>query len=191
METDDRSSDAFGRYSSLASDPYTKQFYPSAALACPAEEYTNYGFIAVLGLAQRLCLEFLPITWQEPLDMVGRGGQARINQSLMHLQISFAFKRFDHQPSYDPFQEIVQEMAVLAHPSIRQHQHIIQLEGICWDITEEGEAWPVLVFEKTHLGDLYEFARSNKGKSLPIEDRLELCADVQACYSITQVSILN
>ena len=178
MDTDDRSSDSFGRCSSLASDPYTKHFHPSATLASPAVKYADYSFIAVLALAQRLRIDFLPITWQAPLGAVGRGGQARINQALINVQTSFAFKHFDSmQPRY-PFKDILQEIVVLSHPSIRKHQYIVRLEGICWDFTEKDEVWPVLVFEKTHFGDLHDFARSERGRSLSIRDRLELCADI-------------
>ena len=38
--------------------------------------------------------------------------------------------------------------------------------------------WPVLVFEKTSLGDLDHFVRYGKGRLLPVEDKLRLCFDV-------------
>lgn len=178
MERDDGYSDDFGCYSSLASDRHTKRFYSSASLEYVKDEYAGYSFIAVLGLAQRLHVDFLPITWDEDLRPIGRGGQARINQVMMNIQTSFAFKSFDHQRLEDPFREIVQEITVLAHPSIRQHPYINRLEGICWDITENDEVWPVLVFQKTHLSDLYDFATSERGIKLSAQDRLELCADI-------------
>ena len=61
---------------------------------------------------------------------------------------------------------------------VRQHKHIITLEGICWDIPEDNQVWPVLVFEKSHLGDLHCFARLERFKNLSIEDKLNLCADI-------------
>lgn len=178
MERDDGYSDDFGCYSSLASDRHTKRFYSSASLKYVEDEYAGYSFIAVLGLAQRLHVDFLPITRDEDLRPIGRGGQARINQVMVNIQTSFAFKSFDHQRPEDPFREIVQEITVLAHPSIRQHPYINRLEGICWDITENDEVWPVLVFQKTHLSDLYDFTTSERGIKLSAQDRLELCADI-------------
>lgn len=51
-----------------------------------------YNLIAFLAIAQKLEIDFLPITWQPALSKVGAGGTAEIRQSLIHLQMSFAFK---------------------------------------------------------------------------------------------------
>src|ERR1700722_17256900 len=162
---------------SLQSDPRITRFGASATLVHPGEDYSEYGFIAVLGLAQRLKVDLLPITWQAPLGPIGRGGQGEINQALVNVQTSFAFKHFDHAKC-DPFKEAIQEMVVLSHPVVQDHLHIVKLLGICWDIPQDDEVWPVLVFEKAHLGDLYHFAQSGKGKNLSLEDMLKICVDV-------------
>lgn len=173
----DRSLGFFGGFDSLASNPSTKKFGSSAGPVHASKKYADYGFIAILGLAQRLHVRFLPITWQVPLGQIGKGGQAGINEALANAQISFAFKIFG-RPQRHPFREIAQEMVVLSHPMVRQHKHIITLEGICWDIPEDNQVWPVLVFEKSHLGDLYRFAGLESFKDLSIEGKLNLCADV-------------
>jgi len=72
----------------------------------------------------------------------------------------------------------VQEIVVLYHPVVRNHPHIIQLMGICWDIPCNNQVWPALVFKKTHLGDLYRFTRSAKGRDLALEDKLKVCVEV-------------
>lgn len=161
----------------MASDYNTKIFGSSATPVLASEQYADYGFVAVLGLAQRLHIRFLPITWQAALGRIGKGGQARINQVLANLQISFAFKLFNHQQQY-PFREIVQEMVVLSHPVVRKHENIVRLEGICWDISEEDHVWPVLVFQKSHLGDLHNFVKLERFKSLSMEDKVSLCVDI-------------
>jgi Protein tyrosine and serine/threonine kinase len=176
-EMTDRSSSFFSDSSSLASDYNTKVFGSSARLVHASEQYAEYGFIAVLGLAQRLHVRFLPITWQAALDQIGKGGQARINEALVNVQTSFAFKLFN-RPQQHPLSEIAQEMVVLSHPMVRKHEHIVTLEGICWDIPEDDQVWPVLVFQKSHLGDLYHFAKLERFKDLSIEERLNLCADI-------------
>ena len=140
-------------------------------------QYANYGFIAFLGLAQRLRLPFLPITWQTALAPVGEGGQAEINQALVNNETSFAFKCFKRS-DIDPLKEIVQEMVVLSHPVVQEHEHILSLEGICWDVTDYDEVWPVLVFQKSQLGDLYRFAKSEKFANQSIHDLLNICVDV-------------
>ena len=162
---------------SLEEDPLTTRFGASATPVYPGKDYSDYGFIAVLGLAQRLNIDLLPITWQAPLGPIGQGGQGEINQALVNLQTSFAFKCFDHARS-DPFRETIQEIVVLSHPLVQDHPHIVKLIGICWDIPQDDHVWPVLVFEKTHLGDLYRFARSGKWKHLSLKDKLKICVDV-------------
>ena len=54
----------------------------------------SYNFIDILAVAPRMNIDFLPITWQPALDGIGEGGTAEIRQSLIELQMSFAFKRF-------------------------------------------------------------------------------------------------
>jgi hypothetical protein len=174
----------------IETDPYTKCFGTyttcfgtSATPVSTGGAYSDYGFIAMLGLAQQLKIDLLPITWQVILGLIGQS-QATINQALVNVQTSFAFKRFKHNVT-DPLRETVQEMVILGHPLVQEHPHIVQLLGICWDISQDSQdiskatqVWPVLVFEKSHLGDLYYFARLGKGKDLSLEDRLKICADV-------------
>ena len=166
-----------GGFSSLASDLNTKILSPSARPVHASEQYADYDFIAFLGLAQRLHVGFLPITWQAPLGQMGRGGQAGINEALANIQTSFAFKLFKH-PQEHPFREVAQEIVALSHPVVQKHEYIVTLEGICWDVPENDHVWPVLVFEKSYLGDLHSFAKQEKFRNLSIEDRLNLCANV-------------
>lgn len=168
---------SLGDSSSLASDNNTKVFGSSAKPVHASKQYADYSFIAVLGLAQRLRIRFLPIIWQAALGRIGKGGQAGINQALVNVQTSFAFKLFNRPQQY-PFREIAQEMVALSHPVVQKHEHIATLEGICWDIPDDDQVWPVLVFQKSHLGDLHSFERLEKFKNLSMDDRLNLCADV-------------
>ena len=61
---------------------------------------------------------------------------------------------------------------------MHNHPHIVNLLGICWDLSLEGRAWLVLVFEKAEFGNLKEFARLEVGKNLCFEDKLKLCTDI-------------
>lgn len=164
--------------SSAATDPYIKRFSESARRVRPGEAYSDYGFIAVLALIQRLMIDLLPITWQAALGSLGRGGQGEINQALITIEMSFAFKRFESKGPDDPYREVVQEMVVLRHPAVRDHPHIVQLIGVCWDVPDSNHVWPVLVFEKTHLGDLDHFVGSGNGRSLRLEDKLKICVEI-------------
>jgi Protein tyrosine and serine/threonine kinase len=156
----------------------------SAAPEKRVQSDTHYDFVTFLGLAQRLEIDFLPITWQPKLDVIGKGGTAEIWQTLINVQISFAFKRIkqSRQARLDEskiFQDLILEIAVLGNEVIRNHPNIIRLEGICWDIQPgEEKIWPVLVFEKSQYGDLEKFANSDRGKIMRFEDRLRLCVDI-------------
>ncbi len=150
IEMIDRSLSLSGDINSLVSDPSTKKFDSSVESVFASEKYADYDFIAMLGLAQRLHVRFLSITWQTSLSSIEKNGQAEINESLVTAQISFAFKLFNRSQQHF-FREIVQEMIVLSHSMIRQHRHIVTLEEICWDISENNQVWSVLMFERVIL----------------------------------------
>lgn len=168
--------------------------------ATPEKADFRYDLMTFLGVAQKLEIDFLPITWQPGLDRIGRGATAEIREASMSLQASFAFKRPIFQSSFE-FDELedrilpslIAEISILGHPLIRQHPNIIQLEGICWEVfSGEGESVsrdrpiqsakggivPVLVFEKTNHGDLRGFMMNHTGKQLGFTERLEMCIAV-------------
>lgn len=166
--------------------------YQSARSVEHAEPDLYLDFISFLAVAQKLEIDFLPITWQTALDEVGRGGTATIRQLLINLQMSFAFKRVLTSRKEDRyiFRELINEISVLGHPSIGEHPNIVSLEGICWDVLPYEKAWkvrPVLVFEKTQLGDLRNFADSDPGSNISVQDRLKLCNDVALALRDMQV----
>ena len=171
------SSILIGGSGSFASTYNTIIFRSSARPVRASDQYAHYDFIATLGLAQRLHVPFLPITWQAARGLIGMGGQAKINQSQITPDTSFAFKTFSNQQRAS-FAEIAREIAMLRHPIVHEHEHIVTLEGICWDIQEDNQVWPVLVFQQSHLGDLHGFSKLERFKNLSIEDRLDLCADI-------------
>lgn len=144
----------------------------------------DYDFVSLLALAQKLRIEFLPITWQPALQGIGLGATAEIRQSLINLQMSFAFKRITPRnylvsDETDLMRKLFAEILVLGHPSIYGHPNVMRLEGVCWDVSEEDEkVWPVLVFEKSQYGDLEWFVNSGQGKTVPLEQRLKLCAAI-------------
>ena len=118
------------------------------------------------------------------LGGIGQGGQATISQALATVQIRVAFKRFrdnltGNSDDDKPFQAIVKEIIMLSHHAIRDHPYVATLEGICWDIPGDGnQIWPVLIFEKTEFGDLYDFAKTGRGSALSTQEKLGLCTDI-------------
>lgn len=161
----------------------TKELGSGSRPSHSAAQYADHSFIALLALAQRLKIPFLPITWQALRDNLGQGGQARVSQALANVQTSFAFKRFrdDSTGNVDedtPFQAVINEMVMLSHHAIQDHPYVVTLEGICWDIPRDDQIWPVLVFEKSIYGDLFQFVKAGLGSALPTQEKLKLCADI-------------
>ena len=143
----------------------------------------DYDFLDVLGVAQRLRINFLPIRWQPALDEAGKGGTATIRQGQANLEMSFVFKQMKRTQS--PMKQaqymsaLIAEISILAHYRIKLHDNIVNVEGICWDVYPGSESvWPVLVFAKAPYGDLEMFMASSDGKELNFEKRLNILADV-------------
>ena len=143
----------------------------------------EYDFLDFLGVAQSLKIDFLPVRWQPALDRVGEGGTAEIREALFNLQITFAFKRI--KLPWSAFAEtrnwsaLVAEIVILGHPAFRHHPNVVTIEGICWDIVNGGKrVWPVLVFKKTHHGDLKRFMTLGPGIELDFKNRLDMLLDI-------------
>ena len=134
--------------------------------------------IAFLSIVQKCHVDFLPITWQPALDPLGVGGSGTISQSTFITGKPLAFKRFHHSEDSDgDFLPLMSEVLILSQPPIQNHPNIVDLEGICWEITRTEKALPVLVFGKASW-DLRQFLNVSEGMDMVIEDRLKICADI-------------
>ena len=136
--------------------------------------------IAFLSIVQKCDVDYLPITWQPALNMLGVGGSGTISQSTFITEKPLAFKRFHDSEKPDGFLPMMSEVLILSQPPIRNHPNIVDLEGICWEIQikpSTEKAVPVLVFEKA-TWDLQQFMNVREGKEMSFEDRLKICADV-------------
>jgi serine/threonine protein kinase len=163
-------------------------FLTSAITEQPILTEAEYSLISLLGIAQQRGLDFLPITWQMAEKLVGEGGTSVVNDALINLEFSFAFKRVSNEhktrASHEDsafsniFKELATEVFILTNSSIRKHPNIIRLEGICWDIDTAGSVWPVLVFQKSQHGDLHSFLSRPLGKSMDYVARTRLCIDI-------------
>ena len=144
--------------------------------------------IAFLTIAQKLGIDVLSIDGRSIGALAGKGGTSRVTQRQMDVQTSFAFKYFSSRQRLEfqrgklseaeVFQTLINEISVLAHPKVRWHANIVELQGVCWDIPADYEVWPILVFEKSQHGDLFNFLHSPIGRDISFTQRLELCIDV-------------
>lgn len=143
--------------------------------------------ISFLAVAQYYEIDFVSVTWEKGRGQMGLGATSKIWQSSLSRRVDFAFKRtklaerslVDSQDEERAFNALVSEISVLRHPSIQHHQNIVNLEGICWEIPPQSErVWPVLILEKSQLGDLESFMYSEEGRATTMHQRLGLCSDV-------------
>lgn len=139
-------------------------------------------FLSFLGIAQALGVAFLPITWEAERVNCGIGATAKIYQALLTADTSFAFKTFrsraleEKRSQEDTLQTLIDEITMLSQPFMRQHANIAQLQGICFEISpDDDKPWPVLVFEKSYEGGLWNFSQRT---CLTVDERLGTCADV-------------
>lgn len=159
-------------------DFFTSEIRKSARQGRP-----RYDFLSFLEAAQQNDVDFLAITWQDALDVLGKGATAEVRQSLVNLQMSFAFKRpLSHYTSVDEdalYGWLVREATILRHPAVRRHRNLLDLEGVCWDPSVSDKSLrPVLVFKRAEYGDSREFMASEEGQAMSLADRMSFASDV-------------
>jgi hypothetical protein len=110
-------------------------------------------FITFLAVAQRLQIQFLPITWQSTRQQIGIGGTSRIDEALMDLQTSFAFKRVAEEHKRDEtedsiFQVLISEITVLRHltPIVVRDRGLITLYSLA-----RGDQPNPVIFSVMHV----------------------------------------
>lgn len=155
-------------------------------------ETPGIAFARFFSQAMRLNVPFLPMTWDAGRDNIGSGATSSVNEAL-NLNLSLAFKRVDRRrPERQIYETLTREIAVLAHKSVRDHPKMVQLQGICWDLDDDDRPWPVLLFPKSHLGDLRKFMTLQEGRILDFDQRLSLCLDVgTALLDMHAIGILS
>lgn len=137
--------------------------------------------ISLLGRFQHCGIDYLPIKWQPALKDLGRGGSARVSQSIFNNETSFAYKRFlpDGLDSENCFEKLGKEVRILVHPSFFRHENFIRIAAFCYEIHQETERiLPVLIYEKSPFGNLQDFLLSENARGITFSDRLGFCADI-------------
>jgi serine/threonine protein kinase len=148
----------------------------------------HHNFISFVALAHQLEIDFMDVTWQPALHLLGAGGSSQIHASnLVTKQLTFAFKssiprRGRLQLSQmgadrQRFRSLVSEVLVLRHPEVRNHPNITKLLGVSWDV-RNNSVWPVLLFPKADEGSLEDFIHGSKGTNASLEELIRICADV-------------
>ena len=148
-----------------------------------ANRLAHPDMISFLAPAQNYEVELVPVVWEEGRGLLGQGGTARINQTMFHTHLpvdpsedadplkdtdsketSFAFERTSQYQMgtgdewLGLYDTLTMELTVLRQQAVRDHPNIVDLEGICWEVTKNNKIYPVLLFEKGQWGDLSSFA---------------------------------
>lgn len=127
----------------------------------------------ILVMAQRLCIDFLPVTHQQTLGSIGRGATGVVRQGYINSRLELAFK------TAETLSKFLNEMITLSLFSLRTHCFTVTIEGLGWTIQDEtGDIRPALVFEKAAHGSLESFMRGNVGRSLNMAQRIALCCQI-------------
>ena len=155
------------------------------SFSCTSSKLTHPDIITFLAAVQQRQVDFVPLTWQQGLGLIGRGGTARIGQIHVNHETDFAFKRAyqNEQSSHDEdathmYEIFITEILILTSPAIRGHPNIANLVGFCWEVIDDNRVYPVLVFEKANGGDLRRWAASFVSSHLSFQDRLGICVDI-------------
>jgi hypothetical protein len=155
-------------------------YYSTLPVSDDGHIHHHADLLSLLTVVQACDVELLPITWQPGLELLGRGGTARVSQSQVHRQLAFAYKRMETvrpRPFASSYQYMISEILALKAPLVTGHPNIINLEGVCWEIENE-EALPVLIFPKAAHGNLRAFVESQLGRTLSLDDRITLSVDI-------------
>lgn len=148
---------------------------------------TPKDLLNLLSVVQKLGVSILPTTWQEARGPIGAGATGKINEALMTLHTSLAFKCVSDRQKEDEaitsiISAFISELRILCNESIRRHPNVAELQGVCWDIICDSsgcnKVYPVLVFEKSQYGDLAHFVKLPLGRELSFPNRLSLCRDI-------------
>jgi hypothetical protein len=164
-------------------------FIADSSVVVPALEPDPppYNVIDFIAVAQKLQISFIGISWQAGKEALGKGASGIINQALINLHTSLAFKcvtkdQKEKTPEGYIFDALINEIIAFTHPANRRNRGVLNLEGICLDVetNEKGEdkIWPTLMFEKSQYGDLRTFLAGPAGMDLNFKERVLLCMDV-------------
>lgn len=162
--------------------PETDSMYPKSfsEMSLDADGHDEDGLISFLAQMQKSNLDLLPVGSQPYLKAFQLSGIASFRQSSINSRMDLVFKGF--YETFGNYRTVRQNVECLAHPVLRQHPNIINVEGICFDIHPDkallGNVRPTLVFERSPLGDLRVFMASHEGARVLVEDRLRLCSDI-------------
>lgn len=167
-------------------------------------------FLSFITISQYHKVDIWPLPWDSRLGTLGRGATGDVRQALVDLESQFAFKRFvshratrlndtesptSFRSNEKLFIALVSELVVLSQIKIRQHEHIVDIEGIAFDVEETNEdtleVWPLLIMKKAQHGSIMSYMASESGKAVDFFNKLKFCAQIGSAISTMHLNSTN
>lgn len=82
------------------------------------------------------------------------------------------------------YEILAMELIVLGQQAIRDHPSILDLEGMCWEVTDIDCIYPVLLFEKGNWGDLSSFVHEIGSGYCTFNAKLGYCVDIAKALQV-------
>lgn len=152
------------------------------------EKSTHHEVFRFYSMALGFGVYILPLVWNPSLEQLGEGATGRISQSPFNKAASFAFKRFSPWRIQSglskenfrslQYQSMISEIAALQDLPLYNHPNVVSLYGLSWEILNDKEVLPVLVFKKAECGDLENFLSLPEAADLTIENRMAICGEI-------------
>ncbi len=162
-------------------EPFTDPFTDPDDYSTILDDDISYDFLSFLAIAQSVNAEFIDMTMHPGLGLAGRGATADIDQALLNRSVALAYKRHVKVGTSPElaFKALATEVLVLQQPRIWQHENIIDLFGIGWDIKvnkekEVEQILPVLVLENASIFGTLEMFMKDEAAQLQ-----DVVADVE------------
>ncbi|KUL90028.1 hypothetical protein ZTR_02801 [Talaromyces verruculosus] len=185
----------------LSSFPNTNFIAPTTFITSldAGHNHNHENFTRLLQHAQSLRVRILPLVWEPAFEVLGRdGATGRVNEDHLNAKLAFAFKRFkpdNTNPSLSDSQfrdlqysAMINEMTILSHPAIGEHDNITYFIGVGFELfSDTGEVWPMLIFSRLNQGDLGTYM----AQSTSIQDGdilLGICGQVAKAVQILHKS---
>lgn len=139
----------------------------------------HYDLISFISIARFNHVDFLPNTWDQGCNSLGRGATGDVQQSVVNLKTSFAFKRFTNPHKEIMYRELISEVTLLMQTSIIEHPNIVDLKGITFELDDEtGDICPVLVFKRAQFGSIRTFMETGGGREMGFLHKIKICSEI-------------
>lgn len=156
---------SYSRKNLLHSDVLFNTF-PRKELGVKDDSSCHLNPISFCGAVQALELDFLPICWRPQSGLVGGGGTSWVNQSLLSLELSLAFRTTDVSDTSRArtaddekhiFSLLLADIQHMGRKPILNSPYIHNVEGVSWTLHKRTRIADPVLFSRRHLWGYVSF----------------------------------